>query len=313
MRKPKMFLLLSEIWSMTDPRDLPRVVELAVEAEKAGFDGVMVGEHVVSGPNSARNGTPANPRDWLRAGNQPSMYPHPSSLHLLAAIAARTTTVRLLAAALLTPLRHPLTIAKEMATVDLISRGRLIVLPSVSWQEEEYAALGVPFNKRGKILDEQLAIWEKLWTKGSPVSHDGQMFQFGETYVEPGPYRPGGPPLWFGGRGSQPHLLRRAVRYGKGYWPVVPLTVEETATLRSALVAAGRDPDDFEIGAMLSGTPFKGADDLLNLDEALAPVRSLWDRGVTTFLIKPSVFMDDDAGIGDFCRDVIAKVNEITA
>jgi probable F420-dependent oxidoreductase len=313
MRKPKMFLLLSEIWSMTDGRDLLRVVELAVEAERAGFDGVMVGEHVVSGANSAKNGTPANRRDWLRVGNQPPMYSHPSSLHLLAAIAARTTNLRLLAAALITPLRHPLTIAKEMATVDLISRGRLTVLPSVSWQNEEYQALGVLFHKRGKILDEQLAIWQKLWTDGSPVSHDGEMFQFEKAYVEPTPYRRGGPPLWFGGRGLQPHLLRRAVRYGQGYWPVVPLTDGETAQLRSALAAAGRSIDDFEIGAMLSGLPFKGTDDLLDLDEALAPVRTLWDRGVSAFLIKPSLFMDDDAGVGEFCRTVVAKMARITA
>lgn len=308
-----MFLLLSEIWTMTDPRDLRRVVELAVEAEKAGFDGVMVGEHVVSGPNSAINGTPLNPRDWLRVGNQPPLYPHPSSLHLLAAIAVATTRLRLLAAALLTPLRHPLIIAKELATVDLLSQGRLTILPSVSWQKEEYDALGVPFEKRGKILDEQLQIWERLWTQGSPVSWEGEMFQFQNAYVEPQPWQPGGPKLWFGGRGLKPHLLRRAVRYGKGYWPVVPLNLEETATLREALVAAGRSPDDFEMGAMLSGPPFKGADDLLDLDEALEPVRGLWDRGVTTFLIKPSVFLDDDAQIGDFCREVVAKVEAITA
>lgn len=313
MRKPRLFLLLSEIWSMTDGRDLPRVVELAVAAEKCGFNGVMIGEHVVSGANSAINGVPRNPRDWLRVGNQPPMYPHPSSLHLLAAIAARTTRLRLLAAGLLTPLRHPLLMAKELATVDLISRGRLIVLPTVSWQEEEYAALNVPFHKRGKILDEQLEIWERLWTKGSPVSHHGEMFRFENAYVEPRTFRSGGPALWFGGRGLKPHLLRRAVRYGQGYWPVVPMTVDETAQLHNALREAGRDPDDFEMGAMLSGPAFRGADDLLDLDEALAPVPELWERGVSTFLVKPSVFMDDDAHIESFCRDVVRKVDALVA
>lgn len=311
MPEPKLFLLLSEIWSMTDPRDLRRVVEMAVEAERAGFDGVMIGEHVVSGPNSASDGVSQNPRAWLRRGNQPPAYPHPSSLPLLAAIAAATTRLRLLAAALLTPLRHPLLIAKEMATVDLLAQGRLIVLPSVSWQKDEYDSLGVPFAKRGAILDEQLEIWKRLWRDGSPISHQGEMFSFNDAYVEPGPWRSGGPPLWFGGRGLHPWLLRRAVRYGSGYWPVIPLTDEEMDRLRNAMTVAGRSMEGFELGTMLAGPPFKGADDLLDLDETLAPMGGLWEKGWANFLVKPSTFIDDDAQIGDFCRTVLAKTRAL--
>lgn len=313
MSKPKMFLLLTEIWSMTDPRNLRRVVEMAVEAERAGFDGVMLGEHVVCGPNSNFLGEAENPRTWLRKGNQPPAYPHPSSLHLIAAIAAATSRIRLLAAALLTPLRHPLLIAKEMATVDLLSHGRFIALPSVSWQQEEYDALGVPFEKRGKILDEQLQIWERLWKAGSPISFEGEMFSFHDAYVEPGPWRPDGPQLWFGGRGLQPWLLRRAIRYGSGYWPVIPLNDEEMEQFRHGMAAAGRPMDSMEFGTMLSGPAFRGADDLLDLDETLAPMADLWTKGWTTFLVKPSTFIDDDAQIGDFCRDVLNRAERLTA
>ena len=111
--------------------------------------------------------------------------------------------------ALLTPLRHPLIVAKELATLDLLSEGRLIAMPTVSWQREEYEALGVPFEARGAILDEQLEIWHRLWTVGSPVSADGEHFRFPAVFIEPPPHRVGGPELWIGGLTFAPWAIRR--------------------------------------------------------------------------------------------------------
>jgi probable F420-dependent oxidoreductase len=311
MAAPKMYLILSEVWTMTDPRELRRLVDYAVEAERAGFHGVMIGEHVVMGPDAAFRGLPKNPRQWLRDGNQDPMYPHPIGLHLLSAMAAVTTNLRLMAAAVLTPMRHPLLLAKELATIDLVSRGRLIVLPGVSWQREEFAALGVPFGERGAILDEQLEIWEALWRDGSPVSYHGHHFDFGDVYVEPQPYRPGGPELWIGGSAFAPWTLRRAVRYGQGFFPVIHPTTDELAALDDALLAAGRDPTAFERGAILFGGRFKSSDDLLDVDEALAPVERMLAEGFTTFVVKPSQFIDDGAQLGDLCRDIINKVGHL--
>lgn len=313
MKRPSLFLVMSEIWTMTDPRDLRRLVDLAVVAEKAGFAGVMIGEHIVLGQNAASNGIPANPRDWLGIANHPLKTSHPSSLPLLSAIAAETATLRLLAAALLTPLRHPLAVAKDLATVDLISRGRLTILPSVSWQREEYEALEIPFEKRGKILDEQLEIWERLWRDGSPLSHQGEHFRFNDVYAEPTPYLPSGVPMWFGGETLTPWMVRRTVRYGKGAWPLKPMSPEEMDILRHAMTAAGRDMDELELAALIFGRPFKGSDDLLDLDEALEPVSNLYASGVTTFLLRPSVFIDDADQLGDFCRTVLAKVDALTS
>ena len=311
VRTPRIYFLLSEIWTMIDSRDLRGVVDLAVDIEKAGIHGVMVGEHVVMGANSATNGVPINPRDWLDEGAQPSKYPHPSSLHLLSAIASCTTTLQLIAGALLTPLRHPLVVAKELATVDLISQGRLTVLPSVSWQREEYEALGVPFEKRGKLLDEQLEIWKRLWRNGSPVSHDSDNFSFHDVYIEPAPWRQSGPPLWFGGTHLSPRLIRRTVRYGTACWPLTRLTAEDVDRLQRAMVESGRSPDELEIGAFLMGKPFRGADDRLDLDETLEPVGELYRRGITSFLLKPSVFIDDPEELGALCRDVVSKVGKL--
>jgi probable F420-dependent oxidoreductase len=310
-KRPKLYLILSEIWTMTDPRDLHRVVEYAAEAERAGFHGVMIGEHVVLGPSSAYKGLPDNPRDWLAAGNQDPRYPHPSGLHLLTAIASVTSKLRLMAGALLSPLRPPLLLAKELATIDLISQGRLIVIPGVSWQREEYEALNVPFGERGSILDEQLEIWERLWTNGSPVSYSGRHFQFSNIYVEPQPFRVGGPELWTGGRQFSPWAVRRAVRYSKGFFPVIAPSDEELAELGEAMSKAGRNLVDLELGAFLFGPPFRDSTGLLDLDAALRPAKDLYARGFSTFVIKPSQYIDDGAAVGDLCRTIIRKVEDL--
>jgi probable F420-dependent oxidoreductase len=308
----KLYLILSESWTMTDPRDLRRFVQYAVDAEEAGFDGVMVGEHVVMGPNSAFRGKPENPRDWIMAGNQESSFPHPSNLVLLSAMAAVTSRIRLIAGALLTPLRHPLALAKDLATLDLVSEGRLVVIPGVSWQEEEYAALNVPFHARGAILDEQLEIWQRLWTDGSPVAYSGKNFQFGDAYVEPQPYRPGGPEIWIGGKTVSPWAIRRAVRHGRGFFTIVPPTQADLDGLSAAMSAAGREMSELELAAFVFGPPFKDATSLLDIDEALETVPSLLQRGVSHLVFKPSQFIDDGNDLGAFCRSVKAKVEALS-
>jgi len=305
---PQFFLLLSEVWTMTDPRDLRRLVGYAVAAEQAGFDGVMMGEHLVMGPNAARDGKPKNPREWIKSWNQDPTYSHPSSLLVLSAMAAATTRLRLLAAAVLAPLRHPLLLAKELATLDLLAEGRLTVLPAVSWQEEEYRALNANFPKRGEVLDETLDIWRKLWTHGSPVTHHGRHYQFGPSYVEPQPYRKGGPALWFGGRAFAPWAVRRAAKYGSGFFSIVPPTQADLERLQAAMKEAGRDPAELEMAAFIFGAGFKGSDDLLDLDAALAVVPGLMQRGFSTFVIKPSQYINDGAQVGDFCAEVVRKV-----
>ena len=134
-----------------------------------------------------------NPRDYALPGNQDPAMPWPSSLVLLAAIASATTTLRLAAAAIIAPLRHPLLLAKDLATLDLLSEGRLVVLPTVSWHEPEYTALAVPYARRGALLDEHLEAWQKAWGP-SPASFSGRHYRFEDVWVEPKPYRRDGRP-----------------------------------------------------------------------------------------------------------------------
>ena len=108
MTTPRMQLVLSENWTMTGGRaDLPTVIRWAREAEDAGFDSVMISEHIVLGPDAGAGGVMGNPRDYALPGNQDPHTPWPNSLMLLSAIAAVTERLRLAASAVIAPLRHP--------------------------------------------------------------------------------------------------------------------------------------------------------------------------------------------------------------
>jgi probable F420-dependent oxidoreductase len=303
---PRLLLILTENWTMRPEPDVADLVRFAVEAERAGIDGVMVSEHVVLGPSADEAGLPVNPRDYALPGNQDPATPWPSPLVLLSAVAAATSRIRLVAGALISPLRHPLASAKDLATLDRLSGGRLIVQPTVSWHRDEYAALGVPFGRRGEILDEQLEIWARAWS-GSPVSYGGHHFSFGEIWVEPQPVRRGGPPLWFGGSTVHPRLIARLVRYGSGFNPLGTPSDEGLARLSAALTAAGRDPGELEYVGGTRGV-FAGPDGVADLDRALAGVPGQMARGFTTICVKPSQFIDSAAGIGAFCRDLVGRV-----
>jgi alkanesulfonate monooxygenase SsuD/methylene tetrahydromethanopterin reductase-like flavin-dependent oxidoreductase (luciferase family) len=146
-------MVLSENWTVVPPRDLRGLVEMAVRAERAGVHTVMLSEHVVLGPSAGAAGRMENPRDYAAPGNQDPATPWPDSVVLAAAIAAATSELRVALAAIIAPLRHPLLLAKQLATLDLVAEGRLVVQPTVSWAAEEYAALDVPFTRRGAILD----------------------------------------------------------------------------------------------------------------------------------------------------------------
>jgi len=302
--------VLSENWTLTPPRDLRALVRMAQEAEDAGFDAVMLSEHVVLGPVADADGPMANPRDYALPGNQDPVMPWPSSLVLLSAIAAATTTLRLAASAIIAPLRHPLLLAKDLATLDLLAEGRLVVQPTVSWHEPEYTALGVPFATRGALLDEHLAAWHAAWGP-SPASFHGEHYRFADVWVEPKPFRPDGVRLWLGSSTLHDRLLRRLVRYGHGWNPLGRPTDEDVARLRGALAEAGRDPDGLELVGGTRGR-FPDADSVADLDEALATIPPQVERGFTSICVKPSQFLDDASAHAAWCREVVAKVAGLT-
>ncbi len=304
MATPRLLMILSENWTILEPGELGELVDWAVTAEAAGIDGIMISEHIVLGPSAGANGHMANPRDYALPGNQDPATPWPSSVVLLCAIAARTTRLRLFAGAIIARLRHPLQLARDLGTLDILSGGRLIVQPTVSWHKDEYDALGVPFKTRGKRLDEQLEALAAVW-QSSPAEFHGEFFSFAETYLEPKASRPVGPTLWFGGESLHGALLHRLVKYGSGFHPLGRPSDDDLASLADAMTAAGRDPAQLE---MIGGTRglFPDDDSVADLAESMAVIPEQLARGFSTFCIKPNQFIDDKADIADFCRDAQA-------
>jgi probable F420-dependent oxidoreductase len=308
---PKLVMVLSENWVITDPRGMRALVGMSVEAEQAGIDAVQVSEHIVLGPSARARGVMENPRDYAYPGNQEPDMSWPNSVVLLSGIATATEKLRLVAGAIIAPLRHPLLLAKELATLDLLSEGRLVVLPTVSWHSDEYAALGVPFDRRGRILDEQLEVLAKCWGPG-PVRHDGEHFSFDDVWVEPRPYRADGPRMWFGGQHMHPPLLRRLVRYGHGFSPLGTPSAHDLGLLADGLREAGRSIEELEMVGGIRGRfpdPLGPAD----LDEALESLPAQVEAGFTTICFKPSMYMDDARELGRFCRTLGRKVEALTS
>ena len=302
---PRMVSVLTENWTMADPRDLRGIVRMAQEAEDAGFDMIMVSDHILLGPSAGSSGRMANPRDYAMPGNQDPATPWPSNIVLLSAIAQATSRIRIGAIALIAPLRHPLTLAHDLAALDLLSEGRLVIQPTVSWHRDEYEALGVDFTKRGRILDEQLAILRAVW-ESSPITFTGDFFSFEDVYVEPKPFRPQGPAMWFGGERASGKVVERLIAYGSGFHPVGRVDAEDISNLKTLLADAGRSADEFE---MVGGTRVEFPDDrsCAPLEPALEEIPRQQELGFTTFCIKPSIFIDDRSEHEAFCRTVMQR------
>ena len=283
---------------------------MAQEAEEAGIDGVMLSEHIVLGPSAGARGRMANPRDYAAPGNQDPATPWPDSMVLMSAIAATTARLRLIAAAIIAPLRHPVLLAHQLATLDLLSEGRLVVQPTVSWLAEEYQALGVPFAQRGALLDEHLAAWRALWRE-TPATFEGEHYRFHDVYLEPKPARPEGPMLWFGGQAISPWIVRRLVTYGHGFHPFGQPSAEELAELRAEVESADRDMAELEV---VGGIRPRFPDDNspADLDEAAEQIPAQLAAGYTTICFKPSQYTDDPAEVGPLCRRLVGRVASLT-
>ncbi|MFV0458500.1 MAG: LLM class flavin-dependent oxidoreductase [Actinomycetales bacterium] len=309
MAQVKLLMVLTENDAIVPPRDLAGLIEVAVEAEAHGIDGVMLSEHVLMGPSAGANGVMSNLRDYAAPGNQSPATAWPSSIVMLSAIAQVTTRLRLVAGAIIAPLRHPLLLAKELGTLDLLSQGRLVVLPTVSWHRDEYEALGVDFRRRGAILDEQLEVLAKAWGP-YPISHEGPRFGFGEVWLEPGAHTQAGPRMWFGGSSMHPALAQRIARYGHGLNPFGPLTQADLDTLGAAMAAQGRDLAELELIGGIRGT-FDGPDAIADLDQALATLPDQLAQGYTTICFKPAMFVREVADLPAFYDELTSKVEAI--
>jgi probable F420-dependent oxidoreductase len=206
-------------------------------------------------------------------------------------MAAVTNRVRLISTIVIAPLRPPVLLAKQAATVHALSSGRFVMGVSTSWHTEEYAALGVPFHERGARLDDLVGACRALWSS-TPASYASPSISFEDLICVPRPDHPDDIPIWFGSAYSQ-RMVRRVAHFGQGWMPFVgpepkPLEMmaRGVAALDEATRAAGRDPARLEISALLLA---RGR----SLDQALEEeVPKLAAAGVNHLRVQVSMFAD---------------------
>ena len=216
------------------------LMEAARSAEAQGFDAVWSADRVVTPWQISTFYPYSENHEFIVPPDRPFL----DSLTCLAFLAGCTEKITLGISVLVLPYRHPLYWARVAASIERLSKGRLIMGIGIGWMEEEFAALGVPFKERGKMTDEQLEIISKLWSE-EHVSFNGKFYRFQDVAFYPKPIQR--IPIWVGGEGLA--AQRRAARYGDAWFPyyvtIPPKELRaEYDNVRRMAAEFGRDPDE---------------------------------------------------------------------
>lgn len=229
---------------------------VARAAEKAGFDFLSVSDHLVV-PAKLESRYPYDAGGVFAAAEHGHCFDQLATVAFLAGVTER---LRLLTSVLVVPHRPAMLTAKILATIDVLSQGRLIVGAGAGWMREEFDLLGAQFEDRGRLTDEYLAAFRELWTKDNP-SFSGTYVKFSDVLFYPKPIQKPHPPLWIGG--ESPAALRRTIKFADVWYPgnhsqTKPLdTPAKIATayadLKRACEAAGRDPATLGLALLVQG------------------------------------------------------------
>lgn len=283
------------VFANTGPfSDPAAAVAMARAAEAAGFESLWTVEHTVV-PDGYRSEYP-----YDRSGRMPGSddAPIPDPLVWLAFLAAATSTIRLGTGILIQPQRNPVVLAKEVATLDHLSGGRMELGVGVGWLEEEFDAIGVPFAERAARTDDGIAAMRALWGEDR-ATYDGEFTSFARCICRPQPVT-GAVPVHVGGHSEA--AARRAGRLGDGFFPARGShrrLAELFGVVRETATAAGRDPSDIELTSGGNGVLGPGA-----LDEAAA----LAELGVDRVVVPAFAFYEDTAGaLARYGDEVIAR------
>ena len=203
--------------------DAKALIDYGVRMEQLGYESVWVWDHILLGVDP--------------------YFPILDSLSILTAVAARTERIRLGTGVLVLPARNPVLLAKQLSSIDQISNGRLTLGLASGWYKREFDAIGVPFNKRGNIMDQNLDILTRLWQEDS-VTGSYPPYELAEAVMSPKPVQKPRPPILIGGYVDR--VLKRAGVVGDG-WLTYYYTVEGFAKswdkVRQFAEEAGKDPD----------------------------------------------------------------------
>jgi len=268
------------------------LAHLATTAEKVGVESLWTVEHVVI-PQGYKS-----PYPYAKDGKIPGgeHVPIPDPLIPLGFVAAITKKIKLATGVVILPQRHPVYVAKEVATIDVLSGGRMILGIGSGWLKEEFDALGLEFKHRGARTDESIQALRALWSEG-PSSFHGKHFNFGPALSFPKPAQRGGIPIHIGGH--SPAAARRAGRLGDGFFPAlgeIPKLKELFDLMRDEAAKHGRKADQIELSCMGRA----------NLDA----FKALQDIGITRVVVPPPGNDKDklSAGLEKLGNEVIAKL-----
>lgn len=269
------------------------LVTLAQSAEAAGFESLWTIEHVIY-PEGYESSYPYDPSGKMMAD---ASTPMPDPLIWLAFVAAATTELRLGTGIVILPQRNPVILAKELATLDSLSGGRVEFGIGVGWLKEEFDALGIPWPRRGARTDEYIEAMRALWD-GDHASYQGDFVSFDDVSSNPKPAQ-GRVPIHIGGHSRA--AAERAGRLGDGFFPGKGDIAEMVDIVRQTAADHGRDPEAIEItygDAELMTVP--GPEKV----EELAAI------GVDRVIVPSFIFLGNPAeDLAAFGEKMIAPVN----
>lgn len=273
-----------------------KAIAMAQAAEAAGFESLWTVEHVVV-PFNYDSPYPYDASGKMPGGEE---SPIPDPLIWLSFVAAATQSIKLATGILILPQRNPVVLAKELSTLDHLSKGRMLLGIGVGWLEEEFDALGVPFTDRGKRNDDYVAAMRSLWSQ-ERATHHGDFSNFDECIMRPQPVN-GTIPIHIGGHTDI--AARRAGRLGDGFFPGKG-SHEQLARsfdiVRDTARQCGRNPDAIEMTAGGNGAIGPNA---------LNEVKGLTDIGVDRVIVPSFLFYRDTAdSLARYGDEVISKVN----
>lgn len=248
-------------------------IAMAQAAEASGLESLWTFEHVVV-PAGYESRYPYSPNGRMPADGA---VPITDPLAWIAFLAATTARIRFGTGILILPERNPVVLAKLTATVDRLSRGRLLLGIGVGWLQEEFTALGVPWERRGVRTDEYVEVLRRLWSDPE-TTFRGEFVHLERARCLPKPVQPRGVPIIVGGHTEA--AARRAGHIGDGFYPAAPpeRVAELIPVMRRSAEASGRDPSAIEITA--------GGGAQADLDA----IRRYQDLGVTRVLIPPPTY-----------------------
>ncbi len=241
-------VVLPHIGAFAREQVVERIQAVAQRADGLGYHSVWVGDHVVF-PAQLQSKYPYHPEGRFPVDSNDNFL---DPLTVLSYVAACTTTVRLGTGVLIVPYRNPVVTAKMVASMDVLSHGRVILGGGSGWLQEEFEVLHAPYHQRGDQTDEYLQVMKALWTQDQ-AHFDGRYEKFSDIVCAPKPVQKPHPPIWIGGH-SQRALRRTATLgdgwYGHVFWRDPDGFAGDIAAIKRLAEQAGRDPDSLTYAAL---------------------------------------------------------------